>query len=188
MDSGLSGKVDGGINHSLGSLLISKNLSERARIGQVFFIANCSRYGIKHINGEAAGFWSICCDDTPGREKFTSLGLPYNGATLAGVGQKLLEEFNQKPIGLDFVTQKVATKILRTIPKPELADAKLLADYKISYDTFRELEGGRIIFRFDLNFERIAQLTESSLDQARALFDEWNKDLRPIKKCEFAPI
>ena len=47
--------------------------------GQMVYFKNVPGYVLKNHNGDAQGFWTICCDATPGQERFTTLGLSARG-------------------------------------------------------------------------------------------------------------
>jgi hypothetical protein len=164
-----SGKWD-----STQSLLNPKIMTETIRKGDIVYFRNISLYSHKHINGEGSGYMTICCDETPGRETFTALGLPPEGVSRKGVCHKLIEEFNAQPVGRDFVTKEAARKICSSYPPSELRESESLKDRQISETEFFMQGGGEIVGSFTLNAERIAQLANSSLRGARVLFDQWN--------------
>ncbi|MFA6118945.1 MAG: hypothetical protein WCT85_06140 [Parachlamydiales bacterium] len=149
------------------SLFEIKETNEPLRKGQIVYILNSKMYSKKHFNGEATGFFCICCDDTPGKETFTSLGLPIR-ATRESINQTLLSEFNEEPIGLDIIPEE-ATPFF----KEEVAQSQKFKDCQITIEELKKQGGGKIVGKVDFNIQRILQLKNSSLDQAPILFNQF---------------
>ena len=68
--------------------------------GRSYQFENTPYYACKLMNGDALGYTTLCCDDTPGKETFTTLGLSPEGMTRKQINQKMLEECNRDPIVL----------------------------------------------------------------------------------------
>ncbi len=148
---------------------------EEIKTGQIVFFQNIPEYKIKHPHDDAQGFWSICCDDTPGKETFTSLGLSADGLKREEVQEALYTEYNNLPMGLETVTKEIADRILKTLNPLQLNMIKQYAAHQVSREEFSIRGGGKITFSVDFNFERIMELANTSTEKARALFTKWVK-------------
>lgn len=160
-------------NNPINRLLERTSSPKKFVKGRIYQFENTPYYASKHMNGEALGYTTLCCDDTPGKETFTTLGLSPEGMTQAEVGQKMFEDCNRNPIGLEIVTEEVAKRILSTYTQKEISQFKKLETYQFSAEDFAEQGGGRIIASCELNAQRITQLANLSVKEARKLFDQW---------------
>lgn len=163
-------------DNPINSLIKTVSSDEKLEKGQIVYIQNHPYYKAKHLNGEASGFTVICCDDTPGQETFTTIGLSSDGMKHEGVNQTLLKEFNNRPIGMKIVTDEVAKRILQTYTREQRSISEQCKEIQLTMDEFIGGEGGKIQARFKFNTDRIEQLANSSFEKARELFDSWNKN------------
>ncbi len=154
-------------------LYIKTQPAQKIAKGQIVQISNVPHYPFKHINGEAGSYLTMCCDDTPDHQTFTTLGLRPEGMSHQEVKEKLLEEFNSKPIGMRIVTPEVAARISKSLPFPELCEDYANAGFTM--DEFAQVGGGNINCTIELDAGKIAQLANSNFKNARALFTHWNK-------------
>lgn len=152
------------------SLFVKTIPASKISKGQIVPIPNADLYPIKHLNGEASNFVTLCCDDTPDHQTFTTLGLRSEGMTLQEVSEKLLEEFNSDPIGMEIVTKEVAARLR---PHPF---TPMFAQKKLTPDEFAARGGGRILGTIELNAERITKLANGTFDEARALLTQWHQN------------
>ena len=143
--------------------------------GQIVQFENTPLYQYKHINGDAGGCSALCCDDNPGKETFITPALHPNGVTHAEVSQKFLEEFNQTPVGMEIVTEEVAKRILGTYTRELISQFKKLEAVQLSAEEFAKGGGGRIVGSVAFNADRITQLANLSVKEARKQFDQWQK-------------
>jgi len=161
-----------GAPDSMHGLHRKKNPDEPLRRGDIVYITNDPIYPYKHLNGEGKGYMAICC--SPEDQTFTSLGLPLR-ASREDINRKLIADFNQLPMGDDFVLPKVAQKILAACRPDFISQLKRLRFATIiSEKDFLENGGGQILCSFQLDVNRLTQLARSSLEEARKLFDQWN--------------
>ncbi len=157
-------------------LLFATESPQRFDKGQIVYFNNTDYYPCKHVNGEASGFYTICCDPTPGQETFTTLGLSSKGSKPVEINQKMADEFNAKPIGTEFMTQEVAARQLKTFPLGKIAQIQQLKDYQIDCAEFSATRGGQMLFGFEPNLDRIAQLAAEPLGSVAKLFHSWKTD------------
>jgi hypothetical protein len=148
--------------------------------GDIVPFANIPHYHIKHINGDASAFQTICCDDTPGKETFTTLGLSSAGWTAAQIRKKLLNEFNAKPLGIQIVTQKVGNRILELHTVKQLEAIIELKDLQINMTSFLKAEGGKTALSWTPNIQRIAQLIDTPLENIAELYASWQKEKEKV--------
>lgn len=138
--------------------------------GQVNQITNVSFFPIKHRMGGGATFVTLCCDDTPEQETFTTLGLKPEGMTHTEVNSILITEFNKQPIGLASVTAAVAKKILSKTSPIIVQMTEYLKDITISsMAEFIEMKSGKITLQ--------AELANITFKEARSLFSGWAAEL-----------
>ena len=145
--------------------------------GQIVPMYNAPLYKIKHLMGEAGGFVTLCCDDAPNDARFTTLGLSSAGVTRDGVNEKLLEELNSEPFGMQAVTAELAKCILATVNPEFLAASRQFTLTQLSKDQFIAQVGGNIPGTCELNAERITLLANSTFAKARKLLTQWHKNL-----------
>lgn len=62
--------------------------------GQLAVIDGVPDYTLKYPSGSHINYNVICCDDTSGQQKFTTLGLNPNGETEAEIRKRLLDNYN----------------------------------------------------------------------------------------------
>ncbi len=154
----------------LESLLVKTIPAGKISKGQITPILNVDLYTIKHFNGEAQTYVALCCDDTPDHQLFTTLGLPSEGMTLKEVSEKLMEEFNSTPMGMEIVTKEVAARLQIPHYSPMFAKKTLTSD------EFAARGGGRIFCTVELNAEKITKLANSTFHEARTLLSQWHKN------------
>jgi len=68
------------------------------QVGAKYYIRNHPLYLHKDRLGSGTGFNVMCLDATPGRQRFTGLGLPSNGASEAEIIKICIDEFNKDPL------------------------------------------------------------------------------------------
>lgn len=141
--------------------LIKETTNEKLKKGEIVYISNSKLYHIKHINGDGAGFFCICSDDTFKNEKFISLGLPLN-ATTDNINETLIQEFNKDPIDEDIIEKEIAQKIFSTYTQNVLSLSQQLQHRQITKKDFFSQGGGRIIGKFDFNIKKISRLINGS--------------------------
>jgi hypothetical protein len=163
------------LGNPINRLVTTIRAPEKVVRGQIVFIQNTPYYRVKHMNGDVVGFVAICCDDTSGHERFTTLGLRPEGMTRSEVSQVLLKEFNEPPIGMAIVTEEVATRILRTLRPDQIAISKQYEGAQFSIEELIEQGGGQFLSALEFNVARVTELANRSLPEARALFDQWKK-------------
>ena len=147
--------------------------------GNVRQIDNASIYNIKHVTGEAAVLTTLCCDDTPGKERFTTLGIDPQGLTHAEVDEALMAEFNKDSISIASVTDTVARHLFMGRYDELLPIHKHYANRQISsIAEFKQSEGGKVIMNGELKVAFITTLANSSLKDSRLLFDSFFKRVR----------
>jgi hypothetical protein len=169
-------------------LLVKEEISmiPNTKKGQIVHIPNIPTYKIKHINGEAAGFNLLCCEDIKtGQEKFLGFGIPPTGMSTGEISNLLLQEYNATPIGMAMVTQEVAKKILENSHPLFSAQQyqKIISQYenhKIDLPMFKSQLGGLLHTIADFNTDRIMQLAKSNIDEATKLFKSWKTDSKPM--------
>ena len=165
------------LNNPIASLMMACPTKSKIVKGQINQITNTPLYKNKHIHGHGSTFITLCCDDTPGKELFTTLGLSPEGLTYAQVNEALMAEFNKDSIGTATVTDVVAKCILEGEPEEMLEQASELKNKKISsLAEFTELNGGGIILQGELVAKRITLLANSTFEEARLLLDTWVKE------------
>jgi hypothetical protein len=149
--------------------------SEKVEKGQILYFPNVPFYLAKHLTGDAAGYFTICCSSVTGKETFTTLGLRPSGSTVQEIQQTLLEEFNADPVGVSIVTSEVALRIISKCTPQAVLESKKLAKTTLSFEEFdraKQQEVSPIRWKFDV--ERIQQLVKASVSEARTLFTKWN--------------
>lgn len=162
-------------------LFLLKDEPQRFRKGEMVRFENTSYYRIKHINGESPGFNAICCDETQGQETFTTMGLNSQGSTAPQVKQKLFEEFNEKPIGPEIMTQEVAARLFAKYTSEYLETTAVLENTQMTLQEFLEVGGGNIPLSLELNTERITQIASEPIESVAKLFNSWTTDTWPLK-------
>lgn len=91
-------------------------LAEMRRGDQRYF-ANDPLYCSRHLHGEAQGYHTLCIQTNP-ELKFTAFGLSPDGLTEDELFDVCVEDFNQRPLGLNsIVTNELARKILEAALK-----------------------------------------------------------------------
>ncbi len=69
------------------------------KLGDTVHFSNIPLYKIKHPNGEATGFNTVCISEFSEKEKkYIAFGLPAEGKTENEMSDVLMNEFNAKPI------------------------------------------------------------------------------------------
>ena len=139
--------------------------------GQIVNIAGIFEYQVKHRQGDASSYFSIAMD----QERVTALGLDADGMILEEVGERLQAAFNSEPIGLEIVTETVAKKILRQIPPEGHALIEEFRTMSLTPEEFREKNGGKVVMVMDFNIDRLMQLKEASVEEAKALMRTWKR-------------
>ncbi len=160
-------------NNPLAKLFVVKKDVQVFKKGDLFHFQNTLYYPGKHVNGEAAGYNVICCDDTPGQERFTALGLDPNGSTIPEIKQKMKYEYNLEPIGCEIVTKEVGERILGTYTAREIAYIETLKDHQIDDLTFASTGGGVMIQKISLDVEKISLIAKLPLEEAVRTFNSW---------------
>lgn len=151
-----------------------KNISlETIFKGDIVFFKNTPLYSWKHVNGEAAGYVTICCDDTPGNKKFTTLGLKPEGMTYLEIKEQFLKELNDDPIGMEILSKEVTERLAAKITSESLEKIQSFANTKWTMEEFEKNQGGLIFSKLKFNIRRIAQIKNSSIEEARKLFSKW---------------
>jgi hypothetical protein len=162
-------------------LFLLKDVPQHFSKGEMVRFENTPYYPIKHINGEASGFNTICCDSTQGQERFTTMGLNSQGSTVQQVKQKLFDEYNDNPISREIMTKEVAKRLFATYSSDYLKASAALELKQMDYQEFSETKGGSIPLSLEMNFERITQLAAEPLESVSKLFNSWTTDTWPLK-------
>ncbi len=175
------------IDNPINCLLFKSVPAQKFSRGQIYYISNSIQYTSKHINGESDAFISLCCDDTPGKEMFATLGLSPKGNTIDQVSEILRKEFNQPPFGMVAVTQEAAQKILSDWDPKDLKIVDQLKTLQVSEQRFKATGGGQVRSSYQINAERLAQLANASPAEARKLLDGWIAEMAPRKTAARSP-
>lgn len=159
----------------LGLLLKFINISsvEDIRLGQRVGIKGPKDYGIKHFNGSAANFNTLCADETEGAKKFVGFGLGERALTVHQVAKKLHEGYNANPLGNDFVTEEVAARIKESFGDDWKRIESLKSDQMSSREFTRQGGGSLNMVVTDFNIDRIWQLVQATKEEGRRLLDTW---------------
>lgn len=141
--------------------------------GEIVYFPNSDEYKKKHINGESSGYFTICCDGN--EREFTALGLSSKGLKAHQINQKLIDEFNEKPIGVAILTQEAAELCLKN---HDLARLNQLKDKQINFQEFSKAGGGKVFSKYQFNVKRIETLTKLSIQEAVETFNslDWFYD------------
>lgn len=138
--------------------------------GDVVQFKNSPVYSLKNPTGSGFSYITLCYDDTPGKERFTTLGLDPKGSTHQGVKAALTEEFNKPSLGATVLTDDVG-KLVFT---PErLSKEKELKNAKISAEQLEELQGGEVMFHAEIAAELITMLASAPAEIGRIILDTW---------------
>ena len=139
--------------------------------GQLVFFSNIQNYGIKHINGEAAAFNTLCIEDAP-NAKFLGLGLSKDGVTETEVNDTLLSEYNRAPIGYDLFPKNVAQRIKASARGIEKQTEALKND-RIGRKKF--LKKLKQPMSFSFRIDRVNDVMKATNKKAIELLGEWSK-------------
>lgn len=163
--------------------LLEYSLQKTAKKGDMAFFQNAQGYAMKHLMGDATGFWTICTDDSQNNEKYIGLGLNPSGNTQYEIGTRLYKEFNSKPIGFEILPKGYVQDILDGITFPESLNMSVkkyvetCKKVELDPDTFMQYGGGQLAQTATLNMERVMTLVNGSIEEGRKLLDEWKAAL-----------
>jgi hypothetical protein len=141
--------------------------------GDVVYFGNASMYDIKNHLGDYMGIVALCVDDVVGKEKFSTIGVSPDGATVQEIQNDLLKEFNADPIGDNIVTPNVASIIRQRRGMIRCQQAQALAKKVLSFQEFLKNGGGQTVALREFHVHRIKQLLDLSTSDARKLFSKW---------------
>ncbi len=157
--------------------LLTKELFPTSFVkGRIYHFTNAPDYMYKHQNGEANGYSTLCVDDTPGKEKFTTLGLNSEGMTREEISAVLLKELNKTPIGMEIVTDEVAKRIMAALHPLGQERRDSLRDKQYSLEEFQSKRGGSIQLGLGLNMKVITLIASQPIDKALSLFQRLNQE------------
>jgi hypothetical protein len=111
------GSYDGKISLCNGFLSEGSNKSgvkgERPiKVGEVHCFKNIQMYTDRHtVMGESGAVNVVPISSTFGNQKFVGLGLPGSGVSEEEIEQYLIDQYNQKPLDLEPLNDKIANKI-----------------------------------------------------------------------------
>lgn len=136
--------------------------------GHLVQFKNAAVYLGKSIVGSSASYITLCVDDTPGNEKFTTLGLDSNGLTRADIVAILIKELNKPPLGLAPLSPDLAAYFSVHSAK-HLEIAEQLKNMTFTRDQLNDV--GDIGTHAELSFERIALLASLPTELACKALD-----------------
>jgi hypothetical protein len=140
------------------------------RVGDLVHFQNVPLYQYKHVNGEAAGYMTICCSESP--LLFTTLGLSPGGVAKQDVAEILRSEFNRPPVGLSIVSEEIA----RQFHHNRIAE-NALREKRLSHIEFTELGGGAISsLSYEVDAARVDQLAKASFKEACCMYERWFRE------------
>ncbi len=146
--------------------------------GDIVRFKSIDNYYLKHVNGESAGFISMCCEDQ-GQAKYTTLGLNPSGMTQDEITDVLLKEYNREPFGFVALTEQVAQTIFSNYLE-DMPVIQALKNDQITKQEFLEYGGGEKHIHLRPNAFRITQLQKSTPEKALKLMQKWKKQTKGI--------
>lgn len=154
--------------------------------GQIVFVKGVPTYSFKHLNGEGMNFHALCLSDTPAKQTFLGLGLNPEGATFNDIAKVLMDEFNKTPIGTAILTDELATKFLKELCHPQSVKlSEVLKEYKVTFKEFTHVGGGTCFsYVGDFHEERISQLVQANIFEAKELMVKWKEEEIQKSKLE----
>lgn len=126
--------------------------------GQIISIEGVKDYRKKYPYGVWGNFNVVCCDDTPGKQKFIGLGLNPEGETEAEICDKFLKNYNKMENPL-FLSPKASER--------ELWDNMKLSDFEYFADLFppaQQVQGFHFASPEEFKAELIYDLLELPLE------------------------
>ena len=146
------------------------------RKGDLIAHRNIGRYLLKHPFGLYPAFSTIFLGfSEKGEAKYTTLGLPSEGATAAEIQDAFIEGYNQPPKEFNALTPTTLQKCFSKWSSALVRKINELKDDKITQEDFRELGGSRVRIHCELHAERITTLANSSINDAIQLINSWRQ-------------
>ena len=137
--------------------------SQSFKKGQFVFFPNIPEYTEKHLDGEAAGWNTICIEDGD-NPKFIGFGFSKDGVLLKRINQAFYDEYNKAPIG-----DGILPIPLRNRVKSSLGQMKA----KEFYEKLKEHPPQKFKFRISL----VNKLIKAPLQEAGDLLAKWTEKL-----------
>lgn len=112
------------------------------QLGEHMGCCNAPLYRVKHCNGEAAAFNVVCISPSSEKEKkFIGFGLSSEGITAKKIHEKLVEEFNKRPIDPTLICSAKINEYQASEYKDptNVVESQIhckLSDFQISLDDF----------------------------------------------------
>lgn len=169
------GRADNNPISKLRNYLMQLNpaLSEIKK-GDLVYIQNANSYSSKHLKGQSSGDNTLCIDDTIESQKFTTLGLSPNGNSHEEIQDYLISKYNVPCKDLEGLSEKTKKAYLEFIGGEAVAKSEKLKNTQITLEEFKEQNGGTVTIVCELDAKRITAIANSSLKQARKLFDSYD--------------
>jgi len=142
-------------------------------VGQRVAFENFQIYGLKHLNGEAGGFNTICVDATPSAPKFVALGTPPEGLTEEGINSLMVEEYNKTPVDFSIFSSEIEKKIKAKFNPRLLPESQKLKDHKLTVlDLKAEVNGFQPSLTLEFNMDMVLLALATPLDKLSIEFLE----------------
>lgn len=148
-------------NTAMGCFL-SCSFEDTPEKGDAVVFQNCPLYYQKHPNGEDASLWTLCDGKNNHKLSYIGLGLP-SRSSQAEVLKFLLRGFNQRPVSLDILPRRHQYRFAR----PTGCES-----FRMDVNDPMK-HGARRFMIGKLRYDRIVQLVNSPIEDARALLDGW---------------
>lgn len=153
--------------------VLEKQVKGPAKKGDLVIFSGHPDYQIKHINGEATTFNTLCKDDKKGNETYLGLGLNPEGASRNAIMDVFLEEYNVEPIDFRAVTEVVREKVLKTTSKKIIEKSESLKNHTITRRDLKKVMGQQPVAIYRINMDRIKQLCAVEVEQGKQLMQKW---------------